>query len=130
MKMVSGKVRRSGLRNGKNEAYHRFCRKRLDLFDRARSSLLESYAMNLFHNCRISLPSNTNAKSFSSCLALDELHKTDCVWSAISTYSLVEVDCIFAGDHVGDGASLGGLGLARGGCFWCHCLKKNESVYL
>jgi hypothetical protein len=39
------------------------------------------------------------------------------------------VDGIFAGDHVGDGASLGGL-LARGGCFWCHCYRSEPSQLL
>lgn len=44
------------------------------------------------------------------------LHKTDCVGGVyVSTYSLVQVDGVFAGDDVVDGATLGGCGFSAGG---------------
>jgi hypothetical protein len=52
--------------------------------------------------------------------AIVGLHQTE------STYALVEVDGVFAGDDVGDGATAtlaGGLL-----CCWGHCLKENRQL--
>jgi hypothetical protein len=52
--------------------------------------------------------------------AIVGLHQTE------STYALVEVDGVFAGDDVGDGAAAtlaGGLL-----CCWGHCLRENRQL--
>jgi hypothetical protein len=69
-------------------------------------------------------------------LALNGLHKTNsflCLGCDCSgTYALVEVDGVFTGDNVSDGAALGGLGGSglglclrhRAGCV--SCCKPSE----
>lgn len=118
-------------------AYHRLLGKVLNLLDRSGSALLEAYAMNLYASNQSSVQCQHffNHRGEERNLALDELHKTnscflrclECVCVCRGTYALVEVDGVFAGNNVGDGAALCGLGGSGLGLCLRHCAGHDIS---
>lgn len=82
-------------------AYHRQLGELLDLLDCSWSALLERYAMDLWV-CKILDQSSVQYSCFWRSNGMN--HPVDFIKLDLSkTYSLVQVDCVFARDDIGDG---------------------------